>query len=144
MGRSISRPLLRQTLRRRLCRRQGDQRQGLDEARMTAKMERTPDYLELTYSQERAPKTDYPSRLAAHLLEREFKRPGHILDVGCGRGEFLAGFLKLGFTGAGVDSAESAKGFAAGCEIKTLDLESGRFPYPDASFDFVFSKSVVE
>jgi SAM-dependent methyltransferase len=111
---------------------------------MTANGPGKPDYLQVTYALDRLPKTAYPSRLARLLTRTVYLKPGRILDVGCGRGEYLQEFLRLGFSGAGVDGAASSAGFAAGCEIKTVDLDSQAFPFPDAGFDFVFSKSVVE
>ncbi len=103
-----------------------------------------PDYLQVTYALGRLPKTIYPARLTRRLAETVYGRPGRLLDVGCGRGEYLQEFVRLGFSGVGVDSAASSAGFAADCEIKTLNLDWQAFPFPDASFDYVFSKSVVE
>lgn len=103
-----------------------------------------PDYVELTYSAERLPPSDYPGRLAARVASRAFPRPGSLLDVGCGRGEYVKAFAALGFKASGVDSAASAAGFAPGLDIRRADLDSEPFPFPDASFDCVFSKSVVE
>ncbi|MCX5796519.1 MAG: class I SAM-dependent methyltransferase [Elusimicrobia bacterium] len=111
---------------------------------MSAERGAQPDYLELTYSEARLPRTDYPARLAGHLARRFLPRPGRIIDLGCGRGEFLQQFLSLGFTGAGVDGAASASLLAAGCEVSTVDLEGGRLPFPDDSFDYAFSKSLIE
>lgn len=105
---------------------------------------RQPDYLEVTYAETRLPRTDYPARLAAHLAARVYLRPGRILDLGCGRGEYLREFIRLGFTGAGVDGATSAATLAPECEIATSDLDGGHIPFPDSSFDYIFSKSVIE
>lgn len=55
------------------------------------------------------------------------------MDVGCGRGEFLDGFKKLGLTADGMD-----------LEIDGIDVGKNNFPFPDKKFDFVFSKSVIE
>ena len=105
---------------------------------------RKPDYLEVTYSEARLPKSDYPARLVRRLYETAYRKPGRLLDVGCGRGEFLQRFADLGFNCIGVDSAESASSFAPGCDVRVLNLDRDPFPFPDESFDFVFSKSVVE
>jgi ribosomal protein S18 acetylase RimI-like enzyme len=70
-------------------------------------------YLDVRYSERERPYTDYPRKLTAHLT-KEYLR-GHagasLLDLGCGRGEFLHGFAELGMAvacewrGRGVGSA---------------------------------------
>lgn len=102
------------------------------------------DYLELTYSEQRLPRSDYPSHLTRWLATRVFSQPGRLLDVGCGRGEYLKTFAHLGFEVAGVDSAQSARIMAQGFRVEVVDIEQERLPFPDASFDYVYSKSVIE
>lgn len=101
-------------------------------------------YLDLTYSTVRAPYGDYPSLLGRWLLRNVYRRPGRLLDVGCGRGEHLSAFVALGFDVAGVDISPRAPELAAGFDVKVADLERDALPYPAGTFDFVFSKSVVE
>lgn len=114
-----------------------------------ARPERAPEvlasrrYLELTYDPARLPKTAYPRRLATELARR-LDAPGRLLDVGCGRGDFLDAFKGLGFDVAGVDISPAAPGLAGGHEVKVADLESEPLPYPEGVFDYVFSKSVLE
>lgn len=102
------------------------------------------DYLKVTYSEQRAPRGSYPARLAAHLAGQYFPHPGRLLDFGCGRGEFVAAFADLGFDSAGVDISPAAPEFAPGHDVRVADLEKDPLPFPPASFDFVFSKSVIE
>lgn len=101
-------------------------------------------YLDLTYSADRAPESDYPSRLAAEVLRRYYGRPGRLLDFGCGRGDALRAFAGLGFEAVGVDVAPRASELAPGFEVEVIDPETSATPFPDESFDAVFSKSVVE
>ena len=101
-------------------------------------------YLNLTYSADRAPATDYPSLLAAHLLEQWYCRPGRLLDFGCGRGDALRAFAGVGFEAVGADVSPRAQELAEGFEVVVVDPETSLLPFPDASFDAVFSKSVVE
>lgn len=103
------------------------------------------DYLKLTYDTARLPKTAYPRRLAAHLAHRHFGgRPGRLLDVGCGRGDFLTAFQDAGFSVAGVDISPAAPELAPGHEVRVADLERDALPFPEGSFDYAFSKSVLE
>ena len=101
-------------------------------------------YLEVTYSPERAPKGTYPHLLAAWLLETVYKKPGRLLDLGCGRGDHLEAFAGLGFEVAGVDISAGAPELSRVATVKVADLEKDPLPFPAASFDFVFSKSVIE
>lgn len=102
------------------------------------------DYLELTYSEERLPPSNYPLHLTKWLTTHVFSKPGRLLDVGCGRGEYLKTFAHAGFDVAGVDSAQSARGMAPGCRIEVVDVDQEPLPFPEASFDYVYSKSVLE
>ncbi len=55
------------------------------------------DYVAVTYSQDRLPLTLYPGKLARYLFDRFHLKAGDkLLDVGCGRGEFLRGFMIVG------------------------------------------------
>jgi SAM-dependent methyltransferase len=101
-------------------------------------------YLDLTYSQERAPQTDYPSLLARHVAQRFFPSGGRLLDFGCGRGDQLRAFAALGFEAAGADVSPRAAEMAGGLEVVVVDPATSELPFPDGSFDAVFSKSVVE
>lgn len=103
-----------------------------------------PNYLDVTYVPKRAPYGEYPDLLAQWLLENVFKKPGRLLDFGCGRGEHLAAFSKLGFEVAGVDVSTRAKELAEGYRVEVADPSDSPFPFPPNEFDFVFSKSVVE
>ncbi len=94
------------------------------------------DYVGLTYKD--YPYTEYPAKLTRYLVDRYNIPPGaRVLDVGCGRGEYVDGFSRWLCNAAGMDSSPYA-------------LE--RYPYmrlyqyfPDGEqFDVMFSKSFLE
>jgi len=103
------------------------------------------DYVDLTYSLDRRPLTTYPDKLARYLFERFDLKPGvTFLDVGCGRGEFLRGFIECGVAGYGVDQSRAAEQYCPNATLKMSDIENEGIPYEDSFFDVVYSKSVIE
>ena len=103
------------------------------------------DYVAVTYNEEDRPFTTYPDRLARYLVRKyELSKGIKILDLGCGRGEFLRGFIRCGLNGYGVDQSSIAKSVCPEAEIFQSDLENEPLPYDDNTFDVVFSKSVLE
>jgi SAM-dependent methyltransferase len=106
-------------------------------------MER-PAYLAVSYDPAKVPFGPYPGQLARWIHENVFRAPGRLLDAGCGRGEFLSGFAALGYTVAGIDVSPKAAELSPSFDVKVTDLETEELPFAEASFDYVFSKSVVE
>ena len=102
------------------------------------------DYIAVVYNEKDRPFTNYPDRLAKYLVSRYNLKGGlRFLELGCGRGEFLSGFIKQGLNGYGVDQSDLAKRLCPEAEIKIANLEDG-IPFDDNFFDVVYSKSVVE
>ncbi len=103
------------------------------------------DYVEVIYNERDRPFTQYPGKLARYLVDRyDFERGSRILEIGCGRGEFLNGFIDCELLGYGVDMSPAAVDYCPEAEIKIADLEHDGIPYPDGYFDVIYSKSVVE
>ena len=67
-----------------------------------------------------------------------------LLDVGCGRGDFLKGFKGLGLDARGIDCEKSHSRISRDIDVKYSDIEKSPFPFDDEMFDVVFSKSVIE
>jgi SAM-dependent methyltransferase len=102
------------------------------------------DYLAVSYDPKKVPFGPYPKRLAQHLHDRYFRQAGRLLDAGCGRGEFMSAFASLGYKVGGVDVSPKAPEFAPELDIRVGALTADNLPFPAGSFDFAFSKSVVE
>jgi SAM-dependent methyltransferase len=102
-------------------------------------------YLRTVYSEKRRPYTSYPGKLCKYLVDLYFK-PDYktLLDVGCGRGEHLKEFQKLGYEVKGVDSLKEAQELSPDIEIKLTDVETDVLPFADNTFDVVFNKSLIE
>jgi len=103
------------------------------------------DYVAVTYNENDRPFTEYPDKLARYLVQRyNLTAKQKLLDIGCGRGEFLRGFMRCGLQGYGVDQSMLATNICPDAEIKQSNLEKDNLPYDDNFFDVIFSKSVLE
>jgi len=101
-------------------------------------------YLEVTYNKERTPFGTYPLELAKWISVNYLDKKGSLLDLGCGRGEFLSAFREIGYTVAGTDISPSATSLSPDFDIRIADLNKQPMPFEEKSFDIVFSKSVIE
>ncbi len=107
--------------------------------------EQRRDYASVIYNEKERPFTEYPDLLTRYLTIRYGLTKGEkLLDLGCGRGEFLRGFIRCGLKGYGVDHSLMGKSVCPEAEISKSDLEKEPLPYDDGCFDVVFSKSVLE
>jgi len=103
------------------------------------------DYVDVIYSEVDRPLTEYPRKLATYLYKRYgLKTKDNFLDIGCGRGEFLKGFIGCGVRGYAVDQSMAALRYCPEAELRNSDIENDGIPYPDNFFDVVYSKSVIE
>ena len=102
------------------------------------------DYLSIVYSESERPKTSYPGKLARYLQNKYFpKTHNSFLEFGCGRGELLNEFSRLGFNVRGNDSLEYAKHSNKHLDIDIFHFD-GQTGYKSESIDIIFSKSFVE
>ena len=103
------------------------------------------DYLEIIYDEKSHPLNTYPSKLIKYLFDSYGMSKGQkILEPGCGRGEFLDAYRRLGLKCYGLDLSPSAGGFLEGIEVKQANIEKEALPYDDNYFDIVYSKSLME
>jgi len=103
------------------------------------------NYLKVVYNENIRPYTKYPSQLCNYLFQRfDMKKGDKILDVGCGRGDFLKGFKSLRLEVFGLDCQKSHSEILEGIEVRYVNVENNPFPFDSETFDFVFSKSVIE
>jgi len=103
------------------------------------------NYLDVRYSEQARPFTEYPGQLAEYLTERYLgrHRGSPLLDLGSGRGEFLHGFACQGFVATGIDrSRPSVPRFSE--PVIVGDYEQDGLPFEDGAFSVLFSKSVFE
>lgn len=103
------------------------------------------DYVAVIYNKEARPVTTYPDELAEHLALRfSISAGSRLLDVGYGRGDFLAAFHRRGIVVAGVDQSPFAIENCKDFDVHLCNVAEGKLPFADASFDVVFHKSLLE
>jgi SAM-dependent methyltransferase len=84
------------------------------------------------------------SRVLSQVLRRicAYTTGGDLLEVGCGRGDLLRLARTAGFSVTGVDFFGGRKPAEAGMSFFDGDLRRARFP--DASFDIVINRNLLE
>lgn len=103
------------------------------------------NYIKTIYNEVDRPITTYPDQLAKYLFDRFNMRPGmKFLEIGCGRGDFLKGFKRLGLDVSGLDISSEAIGLNPGIHIKIVDIEAEQSEFNDNEFDIIYSKSLIE
>lgn len=103
------------------------------------------DYLSVVYDSARRPYTDYPAKMTKYLFDTYGMKAGQtMLEPGCGRGEMLRCFKNLGLTVQGMDLSPEAADLIPDMPVDTGDVENEGLPYPDNSFDIIYSKSFLE
>jgi ubiquinone/menaquinone biosynthesis C-methylase UbiE len=103
------------------------------------------NYIDVIYDEKSKPLTDYPHKLTAYLIEKlNIPKDSKLLDVGCGRGDFLNGFINSGCNGYGVDFTNAAEKYCPDAKLFQADIENNGMPFEDNYFDVIFSKSVIE
>ena len=122
---------------------------GLSEARQTAKDDGLSHMaLGFDYGRfaERFRGTEEYVKAAQQIYLPHFRTCRNVLDIGCGRGEFLEMMQAAGIPAKGIDLDPES---VATCRHKTLDAEvADLFVYlenlPEASLDGIFCSQVVE
>ena len=72
--------------------------------------ENKKDYVDVAYDEKMLPFTPYPKKLVNYLVEHfSIKENDSLLELGCGRGEFLKEFLSLNIKTRGIDQSDYAK-----------------------------------
>lgn len=102
------------------------------------------NYLDIVYSLKNKPKSNYPLKLSNYLFKKFYKQKGSLIDIGCGTGEMLSAFDKLGFVAEGVDLSPLSVELNKSIKVKLSDFSNEELPYKSESFNFVFCKSVIE
>ena len=103
------------------------------------------NYLATIYDEKKKPITEYPNKLINYLIKRlKIEKNQKILELGCGRGEFLNEFVNYGLDGYGVDLSDYCKKFFPNLKFKKTDLANERLPFDDNFFDIIYSKSIIE
>lgn len=105
------------------------------------------DYVATVYNEEIRPKTGYPNDLAGYLIKMfGISQKNLLVDVGCGRGDFMIAFKNHGLKVEGLDNSDFSVSELAknGITVHKINIATARWPLAENSADIVFSKSVLE
>jgi len=105
------------------------------------------DYLDIVYDKKSKPFTSYPEQLVSYLIDvcELGEASGQMLiEPGVGRGEHLKIFKNKGFKVKGLDVSKRSIEMSPDLDIDLIDSDGKTWPYPDSTFDIVYSKSFIE
>lgn len=107
-------------------------------------------YLSKIYSLQRRPITNYPNELASYIklnfIDKELKKKSlSMLDLGCGRGDMLRAFKKIGIKVSGIDLSAESIDYNKPINVIKYNIENNKVPNSLINkFDIIFSKSLIE
>ena len=109
-------------------------------------MKENTDYIKAVYNEKDKPFTSYPRKLIEHLIIKlNMNKNDTILEIGCGRGEFLNEFIEKGLDGYGLDISNYSANKFPKIKLKLSDVAKNKtLPYEDSKFDYIFTKSFIE
>ena len=96
------------------------------------------NYVDVIYNPSSKPFTDYPSKLINYSIKRyKLAKNSSLLELGCGRSEFLKEFIDQGMIGYRVDISDYAKSYCKDGKIVLCDLSKQKLPFSDNYFDII-------
>lgn len=102
------------------------------------------NYLELNYPKSEYGAHEYPQQLCNYLTKRFFTPGKSLLDIGSGRGNALVAFKRAGLDVKGVDKNNECTIILPDMDVRKCDLDKKDLPFNSKTFDYVYSKSVIE
>lgn len=101
-------------------------------------------YLSIIFNEKRTPKTKYPYQLINYLVNRfNITTNMNVLEIGCGRCDFLDEFNKMGITCYGVDKEIYPKLYNKDL-VKSCNVSHNTLPFKNNSIDVIYHKSLIE
>ncbi|MCS6904309.1 MAG: class I SAM-dependent methyltransferase [Bacteroidia bacterium] len=86
----------------------------------------------------------YTIRQKANLIRQKISSPTHLLDVGCGTGEFLSFMEKKGWIVTGIEPSEKARRYAQKYYRLNIFEPSYLFDLPEKSYEVITLWHVLE
>lgn len=103
------------------------------------------DYLNIVYNKNNKIITNYPLEFTTYLCNKHSIVPGQkLLEIGCGRAEFLNGFISNGIDAYGIEPCVSCKEYDIHNRVSVEAIGVGETSFSSSSFDIIYSKSVIE
>ena len=103
------------------------------------------DYLSVRYNIKKKPLSNYPEKFTKYNINRFKLKNKKLLEIGCGRGDFINEFSKQEVDCYATDILEESKQFLNDkIQFSLNDISKDKLPFEDGFFDAIYSKSLIE
>ncbi len=103
------------------------------------------EYLSVVYDNKKKPITKYPHDFIKYNINRFNLTNKKLLEIGCGRGDFINEFSKQDVNCFATDILLNAKdNLNDKVQFKQHDINKNVLPYNDNFFDAIYTKSLIE
>ena len=102
------------------------------------------NYLKILYNKKDKPITSYPEKFVSYNIKRFNLKNKKLLEIGCGRGDFINEFAKQDVISFATDVIDVRDNIDQKISFALNNISDEKLPFKDNEFDAIYSKSLIE
>lgn len=103
------------------------------------------NYLSIRYNIKKKPISNYPKKFVQYNINRFQLKNKKLLEIGCGRGDFIKEFSEQNVDCYATDKLKESKELLNDkIKFSLNDIDKDKLPFENNFFDAIYSKSLIE